>query len=635
VDCPRSGFGPDPARIVSLEDLARELGLLRFRAARGTRSAKVSLQDLADRVVEPKSTIHSYLTGKRLAPAQVLDRMVIALGATSAEQREWAEAWYRVTAYRQAAYRGTGAEGIAQHLAVHQLPLAVDNFTGRTEELAELSRLFGHGRPGLVAAVTGPAGVGKTALAVHWAHAWSAHFPDGQLYVDLRGFDPELPVQPGQALAGFLRALGVPGPEMPRDLAERAALYRSLLSGRRMLILLDNARDVEQVRSLLPGAPACAVLVTSRDSLTGLIARHGGHRVQLDVLPPDDAVMLLHALVDAQVDAAPAEAAALVEHCARLPLAVRIAAELAGHRPGTSLAELVSALTSGHPPLDLLEAGDDARTSIRAVFSWSCSRLPGDAAQAFRLLGLHPGADLQVGALAALTGAATVAEAQHALGVLTRANLVRQSSPGRYGMHELLRAYAGELAVATHPAPHRRMALTRLIEHYLHTAAQAMELLFPTRRQHCPDLARLHPLASSLTDVLAARNWLDAERPNLVAVTVSAGRQGWPQHAIGLAQTVSHYLDTGCYFAEALAVQGSALAAARLCGDHAAEAIAAEHLAIIRSRSGEPGGAELPYPALESHQHLLDSAGQGTVLRSVDASVKAPRPAAALRSASA
>jgi hypothetical protein len=231
------------------------------------------------------------------------------------------------------------------------------------------------------------------------------------------------------------------------------------------------------------------------------------------------------------------------------------------------------------------------------VFSWSCSWLPGDAALAFRLLGLHPGADLQAGALAALTGTATAAEAQHALGVLARANLVRQSAMGRYGMHGLLRAYAHELAVATDTALHRRVALTRLLEHYLHTAAHAMGLLFPARRQHRADRAHLHPLATPLPDAVAARSWLEAERANLVALTVHAGRHGWPQHAIGLAQTVAHYLDSGRYPAEALAIHGSALAAARVCGDRAAETMAMRQLAAI-SRSGEPDGDE----ALDGHR---------------------------------
>jgi hypothetical protein len=632
VDEQHSGFGPDPARVVNLDDLARELGLLRSRAARGTRSAKVSLEDLAGRVAEPRSTIHAYLTGKRLAPAEVLDRMVIALGATSAEQHEWAEAWYRVTAYRDAAHRVSGGEASPRRALVRQLPLAVDNFVGRAEELAELGRIFGHKRPGLIAAVTGPAGVGKTALAVHWAHSASENFPDGQLYVDLRGFDPESPLQPGQALAGFLRAIGVPGPEIPRDLAERAALYRSLLSGRRMLIVLDNARDVEQVRSLLPGAPACAVLVTSRDSLTGLVAGHGGHRVQLDLLPSGDATELLRALVGTQVDTAPGAAAALVEHCAGLPLALRIAAELLWQWPGNSLAELTAELTPGRSPLDLLDAGDDVRTSIRAVFSWSSSRLPGEAAQAFRLLGLHPGVDLQVDALAALTGTASP-QARHTVGVLVRANLIQHGGRGRYGMHPLLRTYAGELAVAIDTEPDRRLALTRLIEHYLHTAAAATELSFPAPRQLRADAARPHPLATSFTDPAAAREWLDAERSNLVAVAVHAGGNGWPQQAIRLAQILAHYLDSGCHVMDARTVHGSALAAARSCGDRVAETIAARHLASISGT--RPDAADPDTAACEAPESWRpgESARQATVLRSVDAGRTASRPAA-LRSAS-
>ncbi len=614
MDTQHSASGPDPVRVVNLDDLARELGLLRSRAARGTRSARVSLEDLAGRVGEPRSTIHAYLTGKRLAPAQVLDRMVIALGATSAEQHEWAEAWYRVTAYRHAAHRGTGPASGTRPAGVHQLPLAVDDFTGRGEELAELSRLFEQGRCGRVVAVTGTAGVGKTALAVHWAHAWSADFPDGQLYVDLRGFDPEVALQPGQALAGFLRAIGVPGPEIPRDLAERAALYRSLLSGRRMLILLDNARDVEQIRSLLPGAPGCAVLVTSRDSLTGLVTGHGAHRIALDVLATDGALELLRALLGARAEAEPTEAGVLIEQCARLPLALRIAAEVIGHRAGSPLADLVAELGAGHPALDLLEAGDDVRTSIRAVFSWSCARLPADAAQAFRLLGLHPGLDLPAGAVAALTGTTTVTEAQRVLGVLRRANLVRQSAAGRYDMHRLLHAYASELAVTTDPETHRRMALTRLIEHYLHTAKHAMDLLFPGSSQHRPDFGCPQLLTASLTDAGTARSWLDAERANLVALTLLAARQGWAEHAIELAATVSSYLESGCHFSEALAVHDGALTAARSCGDRAAEVLALDNLALVRSRLGAPGSAEPPHQAFDRHERLGEPAGRRRVL---------------------
>ncbi len=549
MDGQGSASGPDPARISTLDDLARELGLLRSRAARGTRSARVSLEELAGRMGEPRSTIHAYLTGRRLAPAEVLDRMVIALDASSSEQREWAEAWYRVTANRDAAHRGSGAERTARPTTPHQLPPAVADFLGRAGELTELSRLFGTGpelpagRPAPIVAITGTAGVGKTALAVHWAHAHSTEFPDGQLYLDLRGCDPEPPVQPGHALAGFLRALGVAGSEIPRDLAERAALYRSLLSERRVLVLLDNARDAEQVRNLLPGTPSCAVLVTSRDSLTGLVARHGGHRVGLDVLPPADAVRLLRALGGPRVDAEPDAAAALAEHCAGLPLALRIAAELAGHRPGTPLADLVREFAGPPAPLDLLAADEDARTSLRVVLSWSYLRLPADAARAFRLLGLYPGDSVQPGGLAALLGTACVAEARHLLDVLARAHLVRQSGPGRFQLHRLLQAYAGELTLAHDCEPDRRLAATRLLEYYLDTAAHAVDLLFPAPGYRHSELAAGHPLAVRLADAAAARDWLDDERATLVALAEQAGRQGWPQHALRLADLLSYQPD--------------------------------------------------------------------------------------------
>lgn len=542
MDSQGSASGPDPARITTLTDLARELGLLRSRAARGTRSARVSLEDLAGRMGEPRSTIHAYLTGRRLAPAEVLDRMVIALGASSPEQREWAEAWYRVTAHRDAAHRDTASHRVARPTP-HQLPPAVDNFVGRDAELAELDRRFATVRgvpadqgehPGPIAVVTGTAGVGKTALAVHWAHACGAAFADGQLYLDLRGADPEPPVQPGHALAGFLRALGVAGSDIPRDLAERAALYRSLLSQRRMLVVLDNARDAEQVRSLLPGAPTCAVLVTSRDCLTGLVARHGAHRVELDVLPEPEAVGLLRALGGASLAAE--AAAALAGHCARLPLALRIAAELLAHRPP---ADLVAEFTGRQSPLDLLEADEDARTSLRAVLSWSYARLPAAAAQAFRLLGLHPTGSVQAGGLAALTGTATATEAQHLLDVLARAHLVRSGGAGRYRMHRLLHAYAAELAEALDTEPHRQLAVTRLLEYYLDAASQAVELAFPALRHQRPELAPVGPPPVRPADAAAARDWLDTEQAALLALADHARGHGWTHHAARLDELAS------------------------------------------------------------------------------------------------
>ncbi|MGH3886814.1 MAG: NB-ARC domain-containing protein, partial [Pseudonocardiaceae bacterium] len=221
-----------------------------------------------------------------------------------------------------------------------QLPADVDRFTGRAQELADLDRLLAGsamqadaaGREStavMISAVSGTAGVGKTALALRWAHRVRGEYPDGQLYVNLRGYDPDQPMSAGDVLAGFLRALGLAGQEIPLEVDERAAAYRSLLNGRRVLVVLDNAATVEQVRPLLPGSASCLVVVTSRDSLAGLVARHGARRLDLDPLPPEDAVALLRALIGGRIDTEPEAAATLAQQCVRLPLALRVAAELA------------------------------------------------------------------------------------------------------------------------------------------------------------------------------------------------------------------------------------------------------------------------------------------------------------------
>ncbi len=260
-----------------------------------------------------------------------------------------------------------------------ELPADVDMFIGRTAELAELDRLLPAGGPGreaggraassavMISAVAGSAGIGKTALAVHWGHRVRDTFPDGQLYVDLRGYDCGEPMGAGDVLARFLRSLGVTDQNIPADDDERAARYRSLLDGRRMLIVLDNAVAADQVRPLLPGVPSCVVVVTSRDTLTGLVARHGARRLDLDALPAGDAVRLLRELIGARVDADPVAAARLAARCARLPLALRVAAELAAARPAQSLAHLAGELADEHRRLDLLGAGGDPRTAPGSV----------------------------------------------------------------------------------------------------------------------------------------------------------------------------------------------------------------------------------------------------------------------------
>jgi DNA-binding SARP family transcriptional activator len=352
-----------------------------------------------------------------------------------------------------------------------QLPADVSGFTGRTAELAELDRLLAE--PALLC-ITGTAGVGKTALAVRWAHLVRDRFPGGQLYLNLRGYDPGEPADPADALAALLHALAPGAPPAPPGLEERAARYRTAVAGRRMLIVLDNAAGADQVRPLLPGTAGCVVVVTSRDSLAGLVALHGARRIDLDLLPRSEAVALLRRLIGARIDDEPDVATALAELCARLPLALRVAAELAVCRPAATLSNLVSELRP-QGRFDLLGAGGDQRAAVRAVFSWSIRQLSDPAARTFMLLGLHPGEQFDTRAAAALVGG-DHDEVCRVLDALARAHLIQQVGCHRYAMHDLLRSYAAGLARG--PAHGRHpvdadAALTRLFEHYLATAATA------------------------------------------------------------------------------------------------------------------------------------------------------------------
>jgi DNA-binding SARP family transcriptional activator/Tfp pilus assembly protein PilF len=481
----------------------------------------------------------------------------------------------------------------AGHPAVivpRQLPAAVTHFTGRAAELAELTALLdqaGSQATGtvVISAIGGTAGVGKTALAVHWAHKVADRFGDGQLYVNLRGYDPGQPVPAADTLAAFLRSLGVPGQDIPPEADERAARYRSLLAGKQVLIVLDNAGSADQVRPLLPGTPACTVVVTSRDALAGLVAMDGAVRLDLDLLPLAEAVALLQTLIGPRADAEPDAAAELAAQCCRLPLALRVAAELAAGRPAASLAGLTGELTDLRTRLDLLGADNDPRTQVRAVFSWSYQQLGTDAAQMFRLLGLHPGPDVEPYAAAALTGTA-LPQARRALDALDRAHLISPTAPRRYGMHDLLRAYAREVSATVDSAQERHAALTRLFDHYLHSAAAATDTQFPAERHQRPRIPRPDTPVPPLADPVAARQWLDDERTALVAVAAHTATHGWPGHATRLAATISSYLLYGGHIPEAVAVFNNSLGAARHTGDRAAEARALNQIGNVDWQQG-------------------------------------------------
>jgi len=473
---------------------------------------------------------------------------------------------------------GTKPPADAEAIRPRQLPPAVRQFTGRRTELAILSGLLDTGRgsppPALViSAIGGTAGVGKTALAVHWAHQVAGEFPDGQLYVNLRGYDPGPPMPAADALAGFLRSLGVPGQDIPPDAEQRAARYRTLLADKRMLVVLENARSADHVRPLLPGTPACTVVVTSRDALAGLVARDGAARLDLDMLPLEDAVGLLRTLIGARADADPAAAAELAAQCCRLPLALRVAAELAASRPTMSLAALTSELADLRTRLDLLNADGDPATQVRSVFSWSYDCLDTDIARTFRLLGLHPGPGFEPYGTAALTGV-TVPQARRALNILARAHLTQSVAPGRFGMHDLLRGYARELTAAQDTSEEHE-ALTRLFDYYLHSAAAAMDTMYPADRHRRPRvLWRANTPVPPIADPAAAREWLDGERTALVEAAAHTAAHDWPGHATRLAAVLSRYLINGAHLTEARTIASHALDAARRTGDRAAEAAA-------------------------------------------------------------
>ncbi|MCX2946762.1 AfsR/SARP family transcriptional regulator [Lentzea sp. NEAU-D7] len=401
-----------------------------------------------------------------------------------------------------------------------QLP-APPVFTGRTTELALLDEALA-GTPGtvVISSIGGSGGIGKTWLALHWAHRHVGSFPDGQLFVDLRGFNPaEQPLVPDAALFGFLTALGVTASRVPVDLDAKAALYRSLVAGKRVLVVLDNAATADQVTPLLPGSPACTVLVTSRTRLVSLIDRHGARHLPLGVLTRSEARELLAARLGAdRVVTRPGAVDEVVELCGGYPLALSITARNATTRPGIPLAEIAAELREWG--LEVLDHDTDPAASLPAVLSWSLRRLTDDHRTAFGLLGIAPGPDIAVPAVISLTGL-TPAAARTALSALEEMSLVERQPHGRYAMHDLVRAYAATTADAL-PADVRERAQVRVVDFYLHTTQAADRLLNPAR-----PLVRLDPPAPGvhpfpLPGAEAALAWLDAEHATLLAAQRTA-----------------------------------------------------------------------------------------------------------------
>jgi DNA-binding SARP family transcriptional activator len=525
------------------------------------------------------------------------------------------------------AHSGPGLSSPTGAVVPRLLPAPVAHFAGRQSELKTLSRLLDeHGAHAqgtvVISAIGGAAGVGKTALAVHWAHQVADLFPDGQLYVNLRGFDPsDRPVAPADAIRRFLDAMQVPARQIPPGPEAQQDLYRSLLAGRRMLIVLDNASDAAQVRPLLPGGTACLVLVTSRSQLTSLIATEGAHPVILDVLSPAEACELLERRLGAKRIAEERDVAIeLTRLCAQLPLALAIAAARAAARPGFSLAALAAELADSAGRLDALDAGDPG-SSVRAVFSWSTRQLSDQATQVFRLLSLHPGPDISVPAAASLAGTAEAeADARRLLRELARAHLIAEHVPGRYAFHDLLRAYAAEQARHTDSDTDRREAIGRLLDHYLHTAARAALLLSPGKEPIL--LAPLRPGAAAWqpADHRQALAWFEAEHQVLLAAITLAAGSGFDVYAWQLPCALSPFLQARGHWQEWAATLRTALAAATRLGDTAAQAHSRRLLAMACSDLGDHDQARGHYASsLTLYQRLGDRLGEARIQHSLGA----------------
>ncbi|MET1071560.1 MAG: tetratricopeptide repeat protein [Umezawaea sp.] len=588
----KSGELPDPGRCGSLDEVATALRRLKVWAG------DPSYEAVKDRVnagwaaagrpateLAGKSTVADcFRLGRRRLNTDLVLAVVEVLRPDPAYVARWRRA-LRVAGEPSATAQAHVRDGLPQDVA---------GFTGRADELARI-RGTGH----RVVAITGMAGVGKTALAVHAGRLLveERRF-DRVLFTTLRGFDTEAvpPADPAAVLGAFLRLLGVPARQVPRDLAGRVAAYRERLADDRVLVVLDNAADSGQVRPLVTDGPGCLTLVTSRRRLTGLDAAH----LDLDVFPPADAERFLRQAVPTiAVGPDPEALARVVRRCGHLPLALGL---VAGHMAGLS----EWTLTDHADRLDRRHRDRRLDSAVELALDVSYQHLPPDERRLLRLLALHPGHDFDGPAAAALADIGLDAARGHLRG-LGGDTLLRTPAPDRYAFHDLVRAHAACRADDEEPPTAQRAALTRLFDHYLTTAAAAVATLYPTEVDH-----RSPPGFATAADALA---WLDVERPTLVAVAGHAAVHGWPTRATGLSTTLWRYLAKSGHHADALAIHGHAHRVARSSGDRAGQARALADLGLTHLRSGRYAQAgEHLRRALDLFRHSDDRTGRARAL---------------------
>ncbi len=488
-----------------------------------------------------------------------------------------------------------------------QLPPDLAHFTGRGDDLATLDRLLPTGTAGqavVISAIAGSAGVGKTALAVHWAHRVRDRFPDGQLTVNLRGYDRAEPLTSHDALGRLLRGLGVSAPAIPDDTGQRAGAYRTLLADRRVLVLLDNARTAEQVRPLLPAGGRSAVVITSRSDLRGLVASAGAKVLRLGVLPLDEAVRLLERAIGTErTKAEPAATEELARLCACLPLALRIAASMFAGEPHRRIQELVDQLRAGNR-LAELEIDGDQDTAVRAAFDLSYAALAPDERRMFRMFGLAPKADLTPQSAGALLGVPS-GHALQLLRSLARAHLVEEHSPSRFTLHDLLLLHARECAAAQESDEQRRASVVRFLDHYLHSVGNAQSAMRPTRVElPLTDIESVVEVAA-FRESAEALDWCRREFDVLVELCEFTLTGGHLEHAWQLPIGLYPYLYVHGTTSDSMRLFTIALDAAQQLGDRYAEATALQCLGhVCRNMSRYEESLQLQEKAFRIRQEI-------------------------------
>jgi tetratricopeptide (TPR) repeat protein len=601
---------PDPGSAGSVDDLVARLRLLKGWAgdpsyewiARRVNAAWTAAGRPASELAGKTTVVDCFRPGRRRLNTQLVVAVVQALHPDPGYVTQW----------RQALQVIAGQTRAASQVRVHDgLPPDLPGFTGRTAELERLRKAVGQSdRDGavVICAIAGMAGVGKTQLAIRAGHMLARELAlDRVLFVNLRGFHPDAgqpAAEPAAVLDGFLRLLGVPGQQIPHDLAARTAAYRGRLAGTRTLVVLDNAADADQVRPLLPETAGCPTLVTSRRDLAALLPTT---YATLDAFTADDAVAFLtRSAAEVPVGTDPRAAARIAHRCGYLPLALGLATGHIRATPGWTL-------TDHADRLDERDRDQRLDGGVEFAFDLSYRDLPADRQRLLRLLALHPGQDLDVYAAAALAGT-DLAAARTGLRDLCRDHLVQQTISGRYTFHDLVRHFAAGRARDEDPPAHQRVALTRLFDFYLAAAAAGMDALYPAESHRRPRIAPPATPVPALADPDAARRWLDTELPSLVAVAARTANHGWPAHTTRLSSTLARYL-AGGHYSDALTVHGLAHDAAEHAGDPAGQAHALTSLGAVHLRLGQYGSAaEHLGHAVRRYREAGDPAGQGRAL---------------------